>query len=144
MPEQSYTPTEAKYKGGADQKFVTYELPQKTSGGDTTDYPKVKRVYIAGDVESIRIGDFEKKSGKKVHGVKIDFRQGREGYERSGYTAERSDTGTEYQVAPTKVEGTEQHFTQIVELPAQAHDVSFYESERELPERYRSALQDVS
>ena len=28
-----YTPTEAKYKGGAQEMHVTYDLPQETRGG---------------------------------------------------------------------------------------------------------------
>ncbi len=144
MPRANYSPTESKYKGGADEMFITYELPQKTRGGDKSDYPKVKRVYIAGEIESTEMGDFEKKSGKQVHGMKIEFKQRRQGYERAGYTAEREDTGTEYDVAPTTVESTEQRFTKIVELPEQAHDVKFFNGKDKLPDRYRSALQDIT
>jgi hypothetical protein len=126
-----YTPTEAQYKGGADQKFITYELEQKTRGGGTAKIPKVKRVYVAGEVEDFSVGTFEKKSGKEVYGAKIEMKRSRE-----GYTAERSDTGTEYEVPET-----EQEITKIVELPEEAQNVSFYESKDDLPERYESALQ---
>lgn len=142
MPE--YTPTEAKYKGGAEQKLITYDLPQKTRGGGTADYPKVKRVYVAGEVEDFSVGDFEKKSGRKVHGAKLELKQSREGYERSGYTAERGDTGKEYEVSGSEVPPTEQRFTKIVELPEDAKNVQYFDSESDLPERYRSALQDVA
>src|SRR5689334_19774172 len=46
--KSSYRPTEAKYKGGAQEMYVTYDLPQATRSGDGALYPKVKRVYIAG------------------------------------------------------------------------------------------------
>jgi hypothetical protein len=45
-----YRTTESKYKGGASEMYITYDLEQKTRGGGSTLLPKVKRVYIAGDV----------------------------------------------------------------------------------------------
>ena len=48
-----YRPTESKYKGGAHEMYVTYDLEQKTRGGDMAIYPKVRRVYIAGDVNLV-------------------------------------------------------------------------------------------
>ncbi len=45
-----YRPTESKYKGDAKEMYVTYDIEQKTRGDSTAMYPKVKRVYIAGDV----------------------------------------------------------------------------------------------
>jgi hypothetical protein len=39
-----YRPTESRYKGGARQLCVTYDLEQRTRGGGTAIYPKVKRV----------------------------------------------------------------------------------------------------
>ena len=30
--------------------YITYDLEEKTRGGGTTLFPKVKRIYIAGDV----------------------------------------------------------------------------------------------
>lgn len=136
-----YRPTESKFKGGAKEMFVTYDLEQKTRGESTAMYPKVKRVYIAGDVTDWRVGRFTKQSGKEVFGVQVEYRQGREGYKRSGYTAERSDTGTEYEVPPTKVEDSFSTYTQIVELPEDAQNVRFHA--KDLPEKYQDALQDV-
>lgn len=145
MTEQSqpddYRPTESKYKGGAKEMYVTYDLEQNTRGDSTAMYPKVKRVYIAGDVSDWRVGRFTKQSGKEVFGVQIEYQQGREGYERSGYTAERSDTGTQYEVSPTTVEGSVSSFTQIVDLPDEAQNVQFHA--KDLPDKYREALQNV-
>ena len=58
--------------------YVTYDLCQDTRGSDEALYPKVKRVYIAGDVKDWDVGTFTKRSGKDVHGVKIDYEQGRQ------------------------------------------------------------------
>lgn len=139
--EREYNPTESKYKGDAQEMYVTYDIEQETRGDSTAMYPKVKRVYIAGDVCDWRVGRFTKQSGKEVFGVKIDYQQVREGYERSGYTAERSDTGTKYEVSPTNVEDSVSSFTQIVELPDDAKEVQFHSEG--LPEKYQDALQNV-
>jgi hypothetical protein len=42
-----YRPTESKYKGGAHEMYVTYDLEQKTRGEQSAVYPRVKRVYIS-------------------------------------------------------------------------------------------------
>jgi hypothetical protein len=143
MPEEKgatgYRPTESKYKGGAKEMYVTYDLEQETRGGTTAVYPKVKRVYIAGDVKDWAVGEFTKKSGKPVHGVRISYTQTRSGYRRQGFTAHRGPTT--YRVQPAKVEPATQTFSQIAETPERARNVHFYE--RELPPRYREALQDI-
>jgi hypothetical protein len=135
----TYTPTEAKYKGGASEMYVTYDLPQHTRGEGQATYPKVKRVYIAGEVKDWQIGTFAKRTGKKVHGVKIDYEQTRQGYERHGYTATRG--GASYHVGPTKVGKATTHFSKVVEVPQAARNIRFHKGQ--LPEDYRAALQDV-
>ncbi len=35
-----YQPTESKYKGGADEMYITYDLEQPTRGGGKALYPK--------------------------------------------------------------------------------------------------------
>ena len=136
----SYTPTESKYQGGADEKYITYDLEQRTRGDDTARYPKVKRVYVSGDVTGAEVGTFEKQTGREVFGMRVRYEQTREGYERRGYQATRSDTGTTYDVPPARVEGSTQRFERIEELPEDARNIRFRE---ELPDRYASALQDV-
>ncbi|PTL81394.1 hypothetical protein [Vitiosangium sp. GDMCC 1.1324] len=132
-------PTESKFKGGAEQTYVTYDLPQRTRGGKTALYPKVKRVYIAGDIEGWKVGDFEKRSGRKVHGVRIDYAQQRAGYARRSFAARRGST--RYQVSGARVEPGESHFSKVVEVPAKAQNVRFRGTR--LPQRYQSALQNV-
>jgi hypothetical protein len=135
-----YRPTESKYKGGAHEMYVTYDLDQKTRGGHAV-YPKVKRVYIAGDVKDWKAGSVQKRSGRHVRGVRIEYEQGRAGYRRTGYKAERGGTG--YRVGPASVPATAQHFVQVVEVPKDARNVHFYSNPARLPAKYRHALQDV-
>lgn len=137
--QHPYKTTESKYKGGAQEMYVTYDLRQQTRGDNSAMYPKVKRVYIAGKVTNWQVGDFKKRTGRDVHGVKIEYEQSREGYERKGYTARRG--GTEYRVAPTTIEKGKSHFSQVVEVPEDAQNVAFHASS--LPQKYKEALQDV-
>src|SRR5919197_4946116 len=98
MATQTYHPTESKYKGGAQEMYVTYDVEQKTRGGNERLYPKVKRVYIAGDVKDWKTGDIQKRTGRKVHGVAIEYEQSRKGYQRRGFTAQRGQT--KYSIKP--------------------------------------------
>jgi hypothetical protein len=136
-----YRPTESKYKGGAEDMYVTYDLEQKTGNGQVQQYPKVKRVYIAGDVKDWKVGDVKKRTGRKVHGVAIEYEQSRESYRRRGFTAHRD--GTKYSTRSASVPGTSQRFRKVVEIPKDAHNVHFYKSAGKLPAKYRSAVQDV-
>jgi hypothetical protein len=135
-----YRPTEAQYKGGGDEMYVTYDLEQRTRGGHAI-YPKVKRVYIAGDVTGWQTGRMQKRTGRQVHGVRVEYEQRRQGYRRRGYSARRGATG--YTVGETAVAPTAQHFTQIVEVPEHARNLHFYRAGSELPPRYREALQRI-
>jgi hypothetical protein len=138
---KQYRPTESKRKGGAKEMYVTYDLEQRTRGGGSAVYPKVKRVYIAGDVKSWDVGEFPKRSGREVYGVRIEYEQGRRRYRRGAYPATRG--GTEYEVPLTKVGAATQRFAQVVELPREARDVRFHAAAAGLSERDRHALQDV-
>jgi hypothetical protein len=124
----AYRPTESKYKGGADEMYVTYDLQQKMADGKAATLPKVKRVYIAGDVKDWDVGDFEMRSGRTAHGVRIEYEQTRRGYTRTR-------AGEQSRIAPGM-----SLFTKVVEVPERAQNVEFHQ---ELPERFRSALQDV-
>jgi hypothetical protein len=130
--KRRYKPTESQYEGGATQMYVTYDLDQRTRGGRTATYPKVKRVYIAGDVKDWRVGEFEKRSGRRVHGVRIDYERDRKGFRRR--TPGTDSPGS--RVAPGR-----QHFTQVVELPERARNVRFRGTA--LGKDYKEALQDV-
>jgi hypothetical protein len=136
-----YRSTESKYKGGASEMFITYDLEQRTRGGGSATYPKVKRVYIAGDVKDCKLGWVSKKSGREVHGVRIEYERSRARYHREGYTAERGETS--YEVGPASVGTASSRFAQVVELPETARNVHFYTESAAMPDKYRHALQRV-
>lgn len=136
-----YRSTESKYKGGAQEMYITYDVKQKTRSGDTRLYPKVKRVYIAGDVKDWKTGNMKKKSGRTVHGVAIEYEQSRSGTRRKGFAAERGKT--RYDVKPASVGGASQRFRQVLEVPEDAQNIHFYKNAQKLPARYQSALQNV-
>ena len=135
-----YKSTESKYKGGAKEMYITYDLKQSTRGDGNAIFPKVKRVYIAGDVKDWKTGNVKKRSGRTVPGVAIQYEQTRAGYHRKEYTAKRD--GATYKVKPTTVKGSSQAFTKDIEIPKGAHNVHLYTSAK-LPQKYQSALQDV-
>ena len=137
--KSNYTPTEAKYKGTAQENYITYDLEQETRGTTSAMYPKVKRVYIAGDVQDWDVGTFEKQSRRTVYGVRIDYEQKREGYRRKAYNGERN--GTTYEVPATAVEPSISRYTKVVEIPEVAQNVRFQGTK--LPKKYRSAMQNV-
>ena len=139
--KRRYKPTESKYKGGAREMYVTYDLKQQTRGDGSAMYPKVKRVYIAGEVKDWKTGNVKKRSGRTVPGVEIKYDQTRAGYRRKGYTARRD--GTTYTVKPTIIESSSQEFRKVVEIPKGAKNVQFYTTAGKLPKKYQSAVQDV-
>jgi hypothetical protein len=134
-----YKTTASKFKDGAEEMYITYDLQQATRGGARALYPKVKRVYIAGRVTHWQVGMFAKRTGKTVHGVKIDYTQSRQGYARQGYTAKRGST--QYDIQPTRVQESQAKFSKIIEVPEEAHNVQFHAGP--LPQHYHDTLQDV-
>ena len=141
VSERRYHPTESKYKGGAHEMYVAYDLEQKTRSDGRAIYPKVKRVYIAGQVLDWKVGVVKKKSGREVYGVQINYEQSRKSYHRKGYTAQRGQTT--YVTSPASVGSTSQKFAQVIEVPERAGNVRFYTHLGELPATYRHALQRV-
>ena len=121
--------------------YVTYDLEQATHGGGHALYPKVKRVYIAGEVQDWKVGSVLKRTAREVYGITVNYQQNRSGHQRKGYTARRG--ATVYQVAPTTTRGSSQKFHKVVELPRRAQNIHFYTDRKELPEKYRKALQHV-
>jgi hypothetical protein len=114
---------------------------QRTKGGGRATYPKVKRVYIAGNVKEWKLGSVRKRTGREVRGVRIEYEPRRAGYRRKAYTAERSNTS--YEVSPVSVGKTSQRFMQVVEVPEAARNVQFHADRSSMPERYLHALQHV-
>jgi hypothetical protein len=137
--DRRYKATESKYKGGAEEMYVSYDLVQKTRGANQARYPKVKLVYIAGKIKNWQVGRFANRTGKDLYGVKIEYEQSRSGYMRKAYTATRG--ATHYQVPPIRVKGSTSNFSKVVAVPADAQNVQFHVEG--LPQKYREALQNV-
>jgi hypothetical protein len=121
MARDKYTPTEARFKGGAKEMYVTYDL-----GRSFGEAPRVKRVDVPGSLINARVGEFKNRMGRRVHGVRIQYRQDREPYTRS---------------SGARVGRTTLTLSKIVEVPTNARNITFRES---LPERYEHVLQNVS
>jgi hypothetical protein len=138
---EKYRSTESRYKGGAHEMYVTYDLETKTRSGSHTSRPKIKRVYIAGDIKDWKKGIFKKRTGREVKGVLIEYEQSRQRYKRQAYIAKRGETI--YEVGPASVGGSSQLFKQIVEVPQKATNLHFYNNAGSLPAEYRHALQRV-
>lgn len=136
-----YRSTESKYKGGAQEMYVTYDIRRETRSGNQAYFPKVKRVYIAGNIKNVKMGDVKKRSGRAVHGVRIDYEQDRSGASRRGFSARRGQTM--YSVKPSHMPASSQRFTKVVEIPDDARSVHFYRNSQQLPAKYKSALQNV-
>ena len=135
----AYKATETRYKGGAKDMFVTYDISQMTRGGHNATYHKVKRVYIAGTVKTWHLGTFSNRAGRPVHGIKIEYEQRRAGYSRKPYGARRGSTT--YRVSPARVSRGVSNFSKIVEVPPAARNIRFHRGN--LPRQYQSALQAV-
>jgi hypothetical protein len=138
---QKYRSTESKYKGGAREMYITYDLEQRTRAGYTSVYPNVKRVYIAGEVRDWQKGTFKKRTGREVYGVLIEYVQRRQRSRREVYTASRGQTV--YNVSPGAVAASAQRFKQVVEIPKKASNIHFYNNSEHLPAQYQHALQNV-
>jgi hypothetical protein len=121
--------------------YVAYDIEQRTRAGKMAVLPKVKRVYIAGEVKGWKKGTFKKRTGREVYGVLIEYEQSRQRYQRQAYTANRA--GTTYKVQPAAVRGSSQIFKQVVEIPEKASNVHFYNNPDRLPALYQHALQNV-
>ena len=120
--------------------YVTYDLEHRTRSG-TAIYPKTKRVCIAGNVTDWHAGTVQKRTGRKLRGVRLEQKQSRAGYSRTAYTAERG--GASYEAVPASIGKTSQRFVQIVEVPEAAHNEQFHTDTSNLPDKYRHALQNV-
>ena len=125
-----YRPTESQFKGIADEMYVSYDLEQRTRGDGHALYPKVKWIYIAGDVQGWTVGEVKKRSGRIVYGVTIEYQQSRSGYNRRGCIARRGQTS--YRVQPTRVKASSQIYRKVVVIPRAAQNVCFYSEPKKI------------
>lgn len=116
--------------------YVTFDIEETSSSGHRVLEPHARRVSIGGEVKEWQVGDFRRRSGREVHGIRIHYEQTRKGYLREGFTATRG--GITYEVPSTDVEPGTSMFTHIVELPVRARNVQLHRGA--LPRRYREAL----
>jgi len=136
--------TESKSKNGAKEMYITYDLPRETRSGDSVLSPKVKRVYITGKVSGWRVGGFANRTGREVHGVKIEYEQNEKGQSRSRAKRDEQEAykirrgNIVYKVLPFKLVGATSHSSQIVEVPEAAQNVKLYTGK--LPRKYQAAL----
>jgi hypothetical protein len=118
--------TESAYEGGAQEMYVSYDLPQRTRGGGTAIYPKVKRVYIPGDVVEWAVGRFRKRSGREVHGVRITYRV-RGDRSRDDLSAKQGRATNV--VRPASLRPMGRRYTQVIGLPEEARNVQLHEAQ---------------
>ena len=136
-----YRPTVSQFKGGVDEMYVIYDMDQKSRGGGHAIYPKVRRVYIAGDVQSWTVGEVKKRSGRLVYSVTVSDHIGRRGLPAQGVYGQSGPD--QLQGSPASVKASSQIIRKIVEVPRDAQNVHFYQDMKRLPEKYRQAFQDV-
>jgi hypothetical protein len=108
------------------EMYITYDLAQRTRGGGSAVFPKVKRVYIPGDVVEWGVGRFRKRSGRMVHGVRITYRL------RDGAPPDepRKTPGGTSKTTGGDTSTAARRFTQVIDLPDAARNVQLHEAQR--------------
>ncbi len=134
--KHNYNSIESEYKTRSRNMFITYDLEQRTRNGNTAIYPKIKRVYIAGNIKDWKVGRMHKKSGREVRGISITYEQTRKGYDHKNF--EFKCDNIKYEIPTSIVSITYQEFTQIVEVPDNAKNMRFFADVSELPNKYKN------
>jgi hypothetical protein len=122
--ETALTRARAAREVRAQEMYVSYDLPQRTRGGGTAIFPKVKRVYIPGEIQEWAVGNFRKRSGRHVFGVKVTYRVPAEPTIEESQTDSRPDAGRVSRIHPTY-----RRFTQVIGLPEAARNVQLHEAQ---------------
>lgn len=113
------------------EMYVTYDLAQRTRGGGSAIFPKVKRVYIPGDVIEWGVGRFRKRSGRMVYGVRITYELG-DGTAPVGIRTVASATNVQPAASGAR------RYTQVVELPDAARNIQLHEAQQNGRSRMRA------
>ena len=124
MSATQYPPSQARYAGGGMVKYLVYHSPQPLRTGATQERTRVKRLYFPANAKDITVskpGTFEKRTGKRVHGVTVHYR-----YRLGAARARRGETT--YQL-PERWADREK----VVELPEHATAVRLVERPPEGP-----------
>lgn len=110
----SYKPTEARYRGGGEIKYLVYNSPQPLRSGRIQQRTRAQRLYFPASAKEISLGSpttMEKRTGKQVYGVKVSYR-----HQLSAAKAHRGKTTYELPSRWAKKE-------KVVELPPNAKDI---------------------
>jgi len=92
-------------------------------------------------VKDWKTGVVRKKTGREVHGVRIEYEQSRKGYQRGD--TRRTEVRRNIAYSPQPSKRAPDVFAQVVEIAKRARNVRFYSDHAELPVEYRQALQRV-
>jgi hypothetical protein len=110
----SAKPSESRYDGGGQVKYLVYRSPQAARDGGVQVRTRVKRLYFPTDARSIKVDPpttLEKRTGRSVHGVQVHYE-----YQLAGARARRGDT--KYELPERWADRTK-----VVELPEGAKSV---------------------
>jgi len=119
----AYKPSEARYDGGGQVRWLVYSSPQPLANGRRSNRIRVKR-YFPADARKIKLSrpaELTKRTGRKVFGAEVHYE-----YRLAGATARRG--GRRYEV-PARWASR----TKIVELPGQAKGVRLTDNPPEGP-----------
>jgi len=119
-----YKPSEARYSGGGQTKYLVYSSPQRLRGGQTQERTRAKRVYFPAAAENIKVerpGMVDRRTGRSVYGVAVHYRS-----PLAGARARRG--GTSYQLPQRWAERTK-----VVDLPQGARNVRMTDNPPEGP-----------
>jgi hypothetical protein len=104
----SYRPSEARYAGGGQVKYLVYRSPQPLRTGRVQERTRVRRLYFPASATAISVEGpqtLTTRTGRQVYGVAIHYR-----YHLRGAAAHRDKTM--YALPPRWAERTK-----VVELP---------------------------
>jgi hypothetical protein len=110
-----YRPSQERYAGGGQVKYLVYRSPQPLRTGHVQDRMRVRRLYFPASATEISVEGprtVTTRTGRQVYGVAVHYR-----YHLRGTTAHRDKTT--YPLPPRWAERTK-----VVELPQGAKNLS--------------------
>jgi hypothetical protein len=119
-----YRPSEERYAGGGQVKYLVYRSPQPLRTGRVQDRTRVRRFYFPANATEITVEGpqtLRTRTGRQVYGVAVHYR-----YHLHGTTAHRDEAT--YSLPPRWAERTK-----VVELPQSAKDLSLTDQPPEGP-----------
>jgi hypothetical protein len=119
-----YRPSQGRFAGGGQVKYLVYRSPQPLRTGRVQDRTRVRRLYFPANATEINVEGPQKlttRTGRQVYGVAVHYR-----YQLRGATAHRDKTT--YALPPRWAERTK-----VVELPQGAKALSLTDQPPEGP-----------